>query len=146
MDQQHISNLVFRYASLLDDGNFAAVAELFRDGQICTAQGDMTGYEAVLAMYQASTRLYPNGTPRTRHITSNLAIEVDGDTAICRSYFTVMQAVPPDFPLQAIICGHYHDELHKVNGDWQFGTRHIHPELLGDLSCHLLFDSSALDS
>lgn len=134
-----ISKLLFEYARRIDDGNFEGVAELFRNGRICTPQGEVVGYDAVLAMYRQSTRLYENGTPCTRHITSNLAITVSGDRARCDSYFTVLQALP-DFPLQAIISGRYEDELALVQGQWQFHRRRMFPDLLGDLSRHLLFE------
>ena len=136
-----IANLLFDYARRMDAGDFEGVAELFRQGRIVSDYGVVEGYDAVLAMYRNSTRLYPNGTPRTRHITSNLAIEVDGDSARCQSYFTVMQALE-DFPLQAIICGSYDDELALDNGHWRFVSRKMAPDLLGDLSRHLLFDLS----
>lgn len=138
-----ISRPIFDYARRIDAGDFAGVAELFRDGTIITPQGEIRGYDEVLAMYTGSTRLYDNGTPCTRHVTSNLDIRQEGDTAHCESYFTVFQALP-DFPLQAIISGSYSDSLQRVNGSWQFKTRSMLPELLGDLSRHLLFDPATL--
>ena len=138
-----ISQPIFEYARLIDSGDFAGVAELFRHGQITTAQGGAKGYDEVLAMYTAATRLYEDGTPRTRHLTTNLDIRQDGDTASCQSYFTVMQALP-DFPLQAIICGSYSDSLARVDGRWQFVIREIRPDLFGDLSRHLLIDPAQL--
>ena len=99
-DETEIANLLFEYAARIDAGDFAGVAELFRDGRILTEFGEVVGYEAVLDMYRSSTRLYPDGTPRTRHITTNLAIRVEGDRARCNSTFTVMQSLE-DFPLQA---------------------------------------------
>lgn len=138
-----ISQPIFEYARLIDEGNFAGVAELFRHGQITTAQGGARGYDEVLAMYTTATRLYENGTPQTRHLTTNLDIRQDGDKASCQSYFTVMQALP-DFPLQAIICGRYCDSLQRVDGHWRFVTREIIPDLFGDLSRHLLIDPGQL--
>lgn len=144
MAQQAISNLVYEYARRLDSGDFEGVAELFRTGSIHTAQGTMEGYDAVLAMYRTSTRLYPDGTPRTMHITSNLQIEVSGLEACCQSYFTVMQGLE-DFPLQPIISGRYEDLMQCENGAWRFHQRSIQPTLLGDLSRHLLFDQASLE-
>ena len=134
-----ISNLLFEYARRIDSGDFAGVAELFRHGIISTPQGDVVGYDAVLAMYRQSTRLYEDGTPGTRHLTTNLAITLDGEQARCDSYFTVLQALP-DFPLQTIISGRYEDELALVQDQWQFRCRRMFPDLLGDLSRHLLFE------
>jgi 3-phenylpropionate/cinnamic acid dioxygenase small subunit len=139
-DSRQIENLLYRYAQRIDAGDFEGVAELFSHGCICAAGADpVQGYEAVLQLYRSSTRLYDNGTPCTRHITSNPLIEVDGDRATCHSYFTVMQALP-DFPLQPIISGHYEDQLQRLDGRWTFLCRTMFPELFGDLSRHLLFD------
>ena len=140
-DYREIENLLYRYAKRIDAGDLEGVAELFRDGCICApgAAEPVFGYDAVLALYRGSTRLYENGTPCTRHITSNLLIEVNGESATCHSYFTVMQALP-DFPLQAIISGHYEDEFRRRDGSWHFHCRTMFPELFGDLSRHLLMD------
>jgi hypothetical protein len=52
-------------------------------------------------MLHNSVIVYDDGTPRTKHITTNLAIEVDEEagTAVSRSYFTALQALP-DLALQ----------------------------------------------
>ena len=75
-------------------------------------------------MYQNSTRLYPCGTPRTKHVTTNAIIEVDDEagTAAARSYYTVFQQLD-DFPLQPIITGRYHDTFHRIDGVWWFDQR-----------------------
>jgi hypothetical protein len=48
----------------------------------------------------------------------------------------VFQAVPPDFPLQAIFAGHYQDRFEKTAGAWHFVERKISPDLVGDLRRH----------
>lgn len=140
ISNQSIQNLMFLYARKIDEGDFKGVAELFRHAQIEPPSGEpVVGYEAVLAMYQNATRLYEDGTPKTKHITTNLAITINGSAAQADSYFTVMQALP-NFPLQAIICGRYEDKFEQVDGVWRFSSRKMFPELLGDLSQHLLID------
>jgi hypothetical protein len=71
-------------------------------------------------------------------VLSNVQIDVDesGRLATAQSYITVFQALPPDFPLQAIFIGHYHDKFEKVDGAWRFKSREISPDLIGDLSRH----------
>ncbi len=142
--EREIENLIYRYAALIDGGDLAAVAALFRDACIVAPDGGETaGEAAVLALYQASTRIYPDtGTPCTQHVTTNVAIELDagGQAAVARSRFTVFQALP-DFPLQAIIAGRYLDRFACHEGRWEFRRREMYPELLGDLSRHLLFDA-----
>ena len=146
-DEREIENLIYRYAELIDAGDLSAVAGLFRDASIVAPDGSTrSGHEAVLEMYRASTRIYPDsGTPCTRHVTSNVALEVDAESGTARaaSYFTVFQALP-DFPLQPIICGRYVDRFVKQSGTWQFQRREMHPDLFGDLSRHLLFDAESL--
>jgi hypothetical protein len=146
MQERAIETLIFEYARKIDAGDFSGVAGMFHAGKICSAFGEPTiGYDAVLALYNSSTRLYEDGTPKTRHITTNLTISVDGHKARAQSYFTVMQSLP-DFPLQAIISGSYDDQFEQIENQWQFSCRTMYPALLGDLSRHLLFDISTLSN
>ncbi|MGZ4692860.1 MAG: nuclear transport factor 2 family protein [Acidimicrobiales bacterium] len=137
-----IENLVYAYAERIDAGDLAGVGELFRNGRIQAAPGVVfEGTEQVKGLYDSATRLYEDGTPRTRHVTTNVAVEVDDDagTAAARSYYTVFQQTD-ELPLQPIIAGHYHDTFHRVDGEWCFDTREMFVDLTGDLSHHLLFE------
>ena len=137
-----IENLVYAYAERIDAGDLAGVAELFRHGRIEAQPGVVfEGVDAVRGLYEMSTRLYDDGTPRTRHVTTNVAIEVDDETgtATARSYYTVFQQTD-ELPLQPIIAGHYHDSFHRVDGEWCFDTRQMFVDLKGDLGHHLLFE------
>ncbi len=144
-DYRSIENLMYEYAFRLDAGDLTGVAELFRNGEIVAPAADsvVKGYDAVLQMYNSSTRLFECGTPKTRHIISNVMIEVNGETANAKAYFTVVQAAP-GLPLQTIISGHYNDRFEKHAGRWHFSRREMHPELFGDLSKHLLFDAASI--
>lgn len=137
-----IENLLHRYAECIDSGDFEGVARLFAEGAIYGPDGTLAGegYDAVLALYKSTTRLYENGTPGTRHVTTNLILEFDegNGTASGRSYFTVFQQVE-NFPLQAIIAGRYLDRFTcGPQGAWRFARRQMFPEQIGDLSRHLL--------
>ena len=136
-----IANLVFRYAERIDGGDFEGVADLFRFGEITTEGTALCrrGYDQVLEMYEGWTRRYEDGTPRTKHVTTNLIIELDEEsgTAECRSYFTVLQQTGA-LPLQPIIAGRYRDRFERVDDTWRFARRHIVTDLVGDLSQHLL--------
>ena len=59
------------------------------------------GKSDIEELARAVLQTYPDGTPRTRHVTTNLIIESEEDagTATSRSYFTIFQQVG-DFPLQ----------------------------------------------
>ena len=82
--------------------------------------------------------VYDDGTPRTKHVTTNLAIDVDEEagTAVSRSYFTVLQALP-DMALQPIVSGRYYDRFERHEGQWRFVERRVQTDLVGDVSRHL---------
>lgn len=142
---RQIENLVYAYAERIDAGDLGGVAELFAHGRIQAAPEIVfEGSEAVRAMYDGATRLFEDSTPRTRHVTTNVAIEVDDEasTASSRSSYTVFQQTD-ELPLQAIIVGRYHDTFHRVDGRWCFDPREVFVDLTGDLSHHLLFELPA---
>ena len=143
-----IENLLYIYAERIDLGDLEGIADLFVHASILAPAvgAKVTGREEVLAMYRSSTRLYEdNGTPHTKHVTTNPIIEIDEakGLASARSYFTVFQAVG-DFSLQPIIAGRYHDRFERIDGAWRFAERIMLPELFGDLSHHLLFDADTI--
>jgi 3-phenylpropionate/cinnamic acid dioxygenase small subunit len=145
MGESHleITKLLYLYAERIDLGDFDGVADLFEHAVITTpgAKPGPGGRQAALDIYTRSTRLYDDGTPKTKHVTTNAIIEVDeaNNSASSRSYFTVFQALN-DFPLQAIIAGRYHDKFERKEGQWRFCERMMLPELMGDLSRHLLIE------
>lgn len=143
-----IENLLYTYAERIDSGDLEGVAGLFAHGCIkpgpdAGPEAVVRGRDAVLKMYQAATRLYPDGTPRTRHLTTNAIVEVDegADRASARSYFTVVQQTEV-LPLQPIISGRYHDTFHRIQGVWWFDTRIMLVDLMGNLKQHLLYELS----
>ncbi|HVH04956.1 MAG TPA: nuclear transport factor 2 family protein [Myxococcota bacterium] len=143
---REIENLLYTYAERIDAGDLEGVADLFVHGRIlpsadAPADRAIVGRDRVLALYRGSTRLYDDGTPRTKHVTTNTIIEVaDGaSTAAARSYYTVFQRVD-DLPLQPIIAGRYRDTFHRIDGRWWFDSRTMIVDLVGDLSRHLLFE------
>jgi 3-phenylpropionate/cinnamic acid dioxygenase small subunit len=138
-DEDAIRTLIYTYAERLDAGDLDGVAALFAHATWRAGAADMEplrGTEAVRHAYDGVI-LY-DGAPATKHVISNVVVEVEpsGARATARSYFTVFQA-RPDFPLQPIICGGYHDAFECVDGRWRFADRLILPDLLGDLSRHL---------
>ena len=142
-DWHAIETLIMTYAERVDLGDFAGVADLFDGATYRSALGDdvtvQDGRDAVLNTFETLVRRYPDGTPRTKHVTTNVMVEVDGNTATARSYYTVMQQTDV-VPLQPIICGRYHDRFAKEGGEWRFTDRLIFSDLVGDLSQHLTVD------
>jgi 3-phenylpropionate/cinnamic acid dioxygenase small subunit len=140
-----ITNLIYSYAELLDAGDLNAVAELFAHGRIHGVENGppetvFSGTAGVRKMYEMAIRIYEDGTPKTRHSTSNVQLFIDETlgTAQSRSYYCVTQAIA-DLPLQVIVTGHYKDTFHRVDGTWCFDSRTMFVDQLGDVSRHLKF-------
>jgi hypothetical protein len=142
------TELLARYAELIDAGDFDGVGRLFARGHIVDARGRevAVGRESVAELYRSTTRRFEDGTPRTKHLTTNAIVELapGGGRAEVRSYFVVLQKVG-DGPLQPIAAGRYHDRLAQSDTGWYFEERRMIPEMFGDVSNHLLFDPSLLD-
>lgn len=134
-DHWEISNLIARYAELLNLGRIEEVGELFRYGEI-TSEGNpntYTGTDEIVAMYRESV-VFPEKVPDTLIFTSNLQIEVDGE----RDRQGLLHGRAPDERgVGTVLAGRYHDRYAKIDGRWWFEHRHMWPDLTGDLSTHL---------
>jgi 3-phenylpropionate/cinnamic acid dioxygenase small subunit len=142
-----IEHIVYGYAELIDLGDFDGVAALFAHARYKGGGPDDPGVKGaapVLKILETMVRRYDDGTPRTKHVTTNLVIDTDESegTATARSYYTVFQQVD-DLPLQPIIAGRYHDVFARTDGEWQLAERVIFCDLVGDVSRHLTTDPFA---
>lgn len=141
---ESVTKLIYAYAERIDAGDFAGVADVFAHA-VLTFEGfdaAISGTDAISALYERTTRRYEDGTPRTKHVMTNVSVDVadDGTTATSRSYFTVLQAVPGALALQPVIAGRYHNTYGLVEGRWRFSGMHIIVDLTGDLGHHMLGD------
>jgi 3-phenylpropionate/cinnamic acid dioxygenase small subunit len=139
--QTEIANLLYAYAEFMDSGDFAGAASLFQHARLRVSAGAEGTVDAdtMLSLWRGMVILYPDGTPRTKHVVTNPIIEVDDDagTATCRSYYTVLQQVD-EFPLQVIVTGRYHDRFERVDDRWRFAYRDYSlMDAVGDVSHHL---------
>jgi hypothetical protein len=131
---RQITAMVHRYCELFDTGQFGEFAAQFEHGQWHRAD---PGAEAARRWIDEHVQLYA-GLPRTKHVTTNLTVEVDerAGTAAARSYITVLQALP-DFPLQPIFAGRYRDRFTRVDDRWRWTRREVIGDLYGDVSHHV---------
>ena len=139
-----VTKLVYTYAERIDAGDFAGIGALFEHATL-TFEGygaTVSGPEAIEALYTRSTRRYDDGTPRTKHVMTNVIVDVadDGSHAASRSDFTVLQAVPGALALQPVIAGRYRHTYQLVDGHWRVASMHVMIDLVGDLGHHMLFD------
>jgi 3-phenylpropionate/cinnamic acid dioxygenase small subunit len=135
-----ITNLLYRYAELIDAGDLDGAAALFEHAKLKVNTSDeLQDSRGVLSIWRNYMKIYPCGTPRTKHVITNPIVEIDeaAGTATCRSYYTVLQATEA-LPLQVIAAGRYHDTFERVDNAWRFKYRDYSLlDLKGDLSGHL---------
>jgi hypothetical protein len=140
-DAIQLGNLIARYAECIDGGDFDGMADLLGHAAVGGGDGEplLTGREAIRKLFSSTARIYRDGTPGTKHVTTNLILEIDEDagTATARSYWTVLQAVP-GLPLQPILAGRYHDRFERRGGVWWFSERRFLVDLVGDVSHHMM--------
>ncbi len=138
-----IAHLVYDYAEAVDLGEFDTVSRLFDEATYRAVAGDtvhvVRGAPEVLAQFERLVVRRADGTPGTKHVTTNLVIDVDesAGTATSRSYFTILQAAPGP-AVAIIVAGRYHDTFGRgADAAWRFTDRLIFSDLIGDLSRHL---------
>ena len=133
-----ILRLMSQYCFTIDTGDMEGWARLFEYGEWGLEGGTIFVGRAEVLETTENIRIYPGGTPRTKHTTSNIDLEIDASAGTAKSqcYVTVFQQTD-DFPLQPIFSGHYFDEFAIVHGAWRFKKRIIHYPLFGDTSAHL---------
>src|SRR5882762_3985246 len=98
MDDVHqIADLCYQYAFHIDGAEWDDLARLFEHGAVSFVAPGMDlptveGFEAVRGHY-ADRVLVHGGSPRTRHVITNLSVDVqpDGVSAKARSYYMVLQ-------------------------------------------------------
>ncbi|ORW10969.1 nuclear transport factor 2 family protein [Mycolicibacter longobardus] len=136
-----ITNLLYRYAELMDAGDLDSAAALFAHARI---KADPEGavildHAGILQLWRGLVRIHADGTPRTKHVITNPILDIDeaAGTATCRSYYTVLQQTD-DVALQVVAPGRYHDAFERVDGVWRFSFRDYSMfDLKGDLRDHL---------
>ena len=130
--QKEITDLMNLYCTAIDSGDLKTFSRLFANAT-WVAEGRVPGPESMNNMI-----LYADGTPRTKHVITNLTLDIDeaASTASGHSYVTVYQQTP-EFPLQAIFVGEYYDAFSLSAQGWAFTRREIRHSLIGNMRAHL---------
>lgn len=114
--EREIERMILDYAALNDAANWDAVSALFvEEGRVSrpVAPDDFTaGRDAILAAFKARP-------PRTtRHIVSNIRVDVDGDNARATSQIMLFTGLD-----MAPLVGSYADRLTNTPEGWRFTER-----------------------
>jgi 3-phenylpropionate/cinnamic acid dioxygenase small subunit len=136
---RQIENLIARYAELVDGGDFDGLGRLLAQAAFSLNGGEpIFGASEISRLATDTLVVHSDQTPRTHHVTTNLLIEINepADTAIARSYFTVIQQAG-DRPLQLVAAGRYRDQFSRRAGPWLFTARAVISDFFGDTSQHV---------
>lgn len=127
-DRDAIRHLLATYTYNGDRGRIAELAACFAaDGVLEFPGATATGPEAIVAALSAGGSADPRRT-FVRHHTTNPLIEVNGDTATARSYFSVWSNHGPDH------AGTYSDQLVRSADGWRFARRLVRIDWQADAS------------
>ncbi|WP_456551390.1 nuclear transport factor 2 family protein [Blastococcus sp. SYSU D00813] len=114
-DRDAIRDVYARYVSALDAGDAATFASLYTDDGVFVGGGtggdDVVGRDALEAF---AAGLRPGSVHR---LSLNHVIDVDGDTATCRSSIVVLAGAA------VVSAGRVLDEFRRVGGAWRIARR-----------------------
>lgn len=123
-DREAIRELLAVYCFKLDGGLHQEMAALFtEDGVWDTAFGTGTGRAGIVAQLEKIAALTPDPRPRRAHLTTNIVIELNGDTATVRSNWTVIENSASGPRISS--GGEYRDHVVRQGGRWLFKYRKI---------------------
>ena len=112
-----IERLLYRYAKYVDSAQWGELGRLFTHAEVRTSSGGevVRGAAAVVDQWSSFNKVHADGTLRTRHLVTNVMIEIDesAGTAGAESYFMSFQATDR-LPLQPIVGGRYRDRFRRA--------------------------------
>jgi len=135
-DIDEIEALVYGYAERIDAGDMEGVVDLFAHatwrstltGQVLRERAEVKAVYDRIALY--------DGSPRTKHLMTNLVLDIEGSSATGRSSFTVLQGIVPGERLRVVVAGRYFDRFERGPDGWRFADRLFVLDLGGDQSQH----------
>lgn len=119
---EEIRAVITHYAWSVDAADYVAMARCFTpDGRLhISSKVTLNGREDIAQTLggRALARGHGKGAPTfQRHNVSNIAIEIAGDNAQVRAYFTVITEIGLDH------LGVYEDQFRRLNGEWLIADR-----------------------
>jgi hypothetical protein len=128
--REAIRELLAEYCFLLDGYELIPLATLFEPGgSWISRNGEATGRDAIADFL---SRLVPPPGPgaRRKHLTTNIIISIDGQSADVKSNFLVIRDTPAG-PAVAV-AGTYRDIVVRSGGQWLFRRRELFHDIAGE--------------
>ena len=132
-DREAIRELLAEYCFALDECRFEAMGALFSESAEWGPERirqKARGPREIAELARSIVPL-PDEGPKRRHLTTNIVIRLEGDTARVKSNFLMVRESPGG-PLLAI-AGTYLDQLVRTPAGWRFQRREIQNDIAGEL-------------
>lgn len=123
-DEDQVRRTLAGYCQYLDDGDFDRWIDLFTEDARLIFGGRPTEGRPAIRSYMEQVQP-PEG--RGKHITANILVELDGDTASASTDYLFVR--PAAEGLVPVATGRYRDTLVRDGERWRFQQREI--SLLG---------------
>ena len=125
LDERDIRGLLHRYATALDNKDWALLADCFVADASAFYEtiGELEGYRAIEALCRNALL----NMTRTQHLIGNIHIIVDGDSATSSCYLHAQHVrVGTPGGDTNIIAGRYDDQLIRTSRGWRIRRRNLH--------------------
>jgi 3-phenylpropionate/cinnamic acid dioxygenase small subunit len=129
-DKDAIRELLARYCFLLDGYKLKEFAALFAaDGEWISRNGKAAGCEAIERLLRG---LVPEPAPgkRRKHFTTNIIIDLTGDSATVASNFLVVRDSESGPTIS--VAGTYDDTVVRTAEGWKFKSRRLSHDITGE--------------
>lgn len=144
-DFESIRALIYRYSTLVDNGDIAGLGELFAHGAfIVPGTGtNARGPKEAERIFARSLKYHEDHTPQTMHLVGNVTIDMEPSAiaATAHSYTAVFQGTSR-LALQVILTASYQDAFEKIDGQWRFRERVVSFIHQGDTTEHFVYPLS----
>lgn len=120
-DRTAISDVLVRYSTAIDRRDWALYRTCFTaDVRADFPTGSWTGVEDLASFMDE----WHAGLGLTVHHVTNIAVDVDGDTATARSYGNAVLQLDPEKPESVLnLHGTYEDTLVRTDVGWKISSR-----------------------
>jgi len=121
VDRQQITDTLYRYASSIDDKDYATLRSLFVDDAVGTYGGapEIKGADEIVSWIDQATQ------DRTwqHHKLTVYHVDIDGNEASALTYHTSHQTTTADPDTVIVIVARYRDVLRRQDGAWKLANK-----------------------
>lgn len=123
LDRQDIEDVLYRYASTIDQKDYEGLRSVFTDDVVAQYAGapEIEGAD-VLVKWIAEMSVEQGFQ---HHLVNVVQVDVDGDEARTLTYHTSHQVRPSDPDTVYVIVGRYRDVVRRVDGSWKIADKRM---------------------